>query len=100
MEKTITVDVSNHELAELLFSKSDVDVAEIISLWKRKFDENFKDKREKGERVDIFDLNHFFMYVVNHLDEDGRDFFRIAFATIFYKEIDKIVAKNVMYLSK
>jgi len=100
MQKTINIQLTNEEIVEALFNKDQSEIAEIFSLWKKRFDKNKEERTRTGKPIWIFDLNHFFMYVAEHLDEDGKDFFRTAFATIWYKEIDQITARHIMYLSK
>ena len=90
MDKQITVTIENtpEEIAEILFNMDNIQIAELFSLWMKKFDEEYSRRKKENLPIHIFDFYHFFLYVVKHLDSDGKQFFKDAFSAIIYSEIE------------
>ena len=86
MDKTINVTIENtpEEVAEMLFNLNDQEVAAVFALWAKKFDEEYVRRKEAGKPIWIFDLPHFFLHVVKHLDEDGMRIVRDMYAMQLY----------------
>ena len=99
MKKEIELTLSVEDLAEQLYNLDNEQVANLFSIWKRKFDEGYEERKAAGQPIWIFDLNHFMMYVVPKLDEDGLDFFRSAYSTMIYQMCDNVSKKHLLKLN-
>lgn len=84
INRTIEIKASPEEVAELLFELDNKEVAEVFSIWKRKFDEEYDRRKEAREPIWIFDLNHFILHVLTEMDDDGKEFFRTGYANMIY----------------
>jgi hypothetical protein len=98
MEKTVKIEHSTDDIAELLFNLDNQQVAEVISKWKLLFDQNYEDRKANKEPIWIFDLNHFMMHVIDEMDEDALDFIRSSYSSLVYKLIDKSEKKHLLDL--
>ena len=99
MEAKINITPTIDQLAEMLFELDNKQVAELFGKWRNLFEEEYQRRKDEGEVIWIFDLNHFMLYVADELDDDGIDFFRSAYASIVYKFCDKITKKHLLKLN-
>lgn len=98
----IEIKATPENVAELLFELDNQEVAKVFGIWKKKFDEAYEERKAKGEVIWIFDLSHFFMYVVKELDEDGRDLIRSMYSSVLTAQnrtiVDSYRDKEPMYI--
>ncbi len=101
MKRDIEIELNPNpkEVAEMLFNLDNKEVAEVFAHWKKLFDIEYDRRSKAKESIHIFDLNHFFLYVADELDNDGIDFFRSAYASIIYKYIDDIHKKHLLEIN-
>jgi len=79
IKREVEIKASPEEIAELLFELDNKEVAKVFSIWKKLFEDEYKRKAEAKEPIWIFDLNHFMMWVIPEMDEDGLDFVRSSY---------------------
>ena len=84
MNKEVNIILTIDDIAEALFNLDNKQVAEVISKWKKLFDQEYERRKTAGETIWIFDLNHFMLYVMSEADEDVKEFFRNAYAHHLY----------------
>lgn len=94
IEKTVTINATPKEVANLLFELNDIQVAEVFKEWKLLFDKNYEERKENGETIWIFDLQHFLLHVAKHLDKDGVEAVRSFYSSVIYHNIKDIVEDN------
>lgn len=98
MERTVEIKGTPKEVAELLFNLDNKEVAEVFAHWKNLFDEEYKRRKEAKETIWIFDLNHFLLYVVGEMDNDGKDIVRSMYSSLIYKEYDNLHKRHLLDL--
>ena len=96
MKREIEIKATPKEIAEMLFNLDNYEVAEMFSHWKKLFDDSFNECVKNKKTAWVFDLNHFMMHVIPELDEDGKDFFRSAYATMIYNLVDNVSKKHLI----
>lgn len=94
IEKKVTIEASPKEVAGLLFELDNKQVADVFKEWKLLFDKNYEERKEKGETIWIFDLQHFMLYVAKELDNDGIELLRSFYSSIIYHKIKDVVKDN------
>ena len=98
MIRNIEVVATPKEIADMLFDLDNKEVAQVFVHWKILFDQEYKRRKEAKENIWIFDLNHFMLHVVKELDNDGKEFFRSAYAHLIYTDcVDGIFRKVTDY---
>jgi hypothetical protein len=98
MKKLIKVEYNPtvDELVETLFSMDNTQIAELFGKWHLKFEENYKEQRNKNPcSYCIHSLHHFFLYVLDDLDENGISFFRDVYSSILIKYGDDNYKKHL-----
>ena len=88
----IEVKPTTEQIAEELFNMSDIEIAEVLKLWNKKFEDNLKENYKKPihKRPYVFDFFMFWLYVVQHLDDELKSIFRAIYTACIYHDIDEI----------
>ena len=98
MERKIKIKATPKEVAELLFELDNREVAEVFKQWHKLFEDAYKKRKEAGETIWIFDLNHFMLYVIDEMDEDAHDFIRCAYSQLVYRMVSNEAKKHKLDL--
>lgn len=93
LHQQIEIKATPENVVELLFELDNQEVAKVFKLWKLKFDEGYEERKKNNEPIWIFDLSHFFMYVVKDLDEDGRDLVRSMYSSVLTAQTRTVIDK-------
>jgi hypothetical protein len=98
IEKTVQIEATPDNVAELLFNLDDRQVAEVFSLWHKKFEDEYERRKEAKEPIWIFDLPHFWMHVSKHLDDNGKTIIRDLYAMQFYTHCNEPYRRYLIQL--
>ena len=99
MEKTIEIKATPQEVANLLFDLDNKQVAEVFALWTKLFEDEYQRRKEAGEQNWIFGLDHFMLYVVKELDDDGKKLITSMYSHLIYTMVSDIHKKHILELS-
>jgi hypothetical protein len=99
MKQEIEVKANVKEMAEMLFELDSKQVAEVFAEWKKLFDQEYERRKRDKETIWIYDLNHFMIYVIDEMDDDGKEFIRSAYAMLVYYLVDDISQKYKLPLN-
>lgn len=88
MDKKVSINLSNEEIAEEIFNKNSNDIAEILGLIHKKFEDNYKEK-------DVM-WNSFGMclYIADGMNDNTKHFIENLYHAMWYRHGKEILENN------